>query len=118
MNPQARADTAAGPSSLPTPTPASAPARPAAGEQSDPEEPGPSGRPSERPTDLVTWAQFAEETARTPHPMDRRELQRFHRRIGGRVWTVPGLRGERVSRSDALELHRDMVRARQQAVVA
>ncbi|RPE27218.1 hypothetical protein [Kitasatospora cineracea] len=120
MKAQARADTAAGPRrTIPAPVPHQPPdPYPAAEPEPRTAAAGVAAGPAARPTDLVTWAQFAEEMKRTPHPVDRRKLQRLFREAGGRVWVVPGQRGERVSRSDALELHRDLVLAREQAVVA
>ncbi|MGW4803070.1 hypothetical protein [Kitasatospora sp. NPDC004272] len=98
------ADSAVGPRS-PSPKPVASPAAPGEVDQ-------------QPPRDLVTWAQFAEEMKRTPYPVDRRALQRHFERAGKRAWMVPGQRGWLVSRSDALEVHRDFVLSRQQAVVA
>lgn len=108
MKAQSRADTAVG-LQRPTPTPVRIPS-PAAPGDDDPD--------ALPPTDLITWAQFAAEMDRTPHPVDRRELQRRFRAASRPVWAIPGRRGELVSRSDALEVHRDLVRTRQRAGAA
>lgn len=62
------------------------------------------------PTDLMTWAEAEVAVASSPYPMSARDLRRKYRAADRPVFLVPGLRGERVSRSCLLEFHRDLAR--------
>lgn len=59
------------------------------------------------PPDLITWEQAEAVIAASPHPMSARNLRRKYLAAGRRVYHLHGVRGERVSRSDVCEFHRD-----------
>lgn len=63
------------------------------------------------PTDLVSWPEAEVAVALTPYPMSQRDLKRKYKADPRRrTFRFPGVRGERVSRSDVLRFHRDLYR--------